>query len=198
MLIVCEGEKTEPFYFKELIDHYEIHSANVRVSGDCGSDPLSVINHGIKLYEEELKVESGAFDKVYCVFDRDMHPNYQHALDKLVNLKPKEVFFAANSVPCFEYWLLLHFTYTTAPYSSVGGVSSGAAVLKELKAFWPEYTKAVPGVFLTTLQLRNDELGYAKANAKRAFIAANENHTDNPSTMVHLLVEYLQQIKSPQ
>ena len=75
-------------------------------------------------------------------------------------------------------------------------ISAGAAVLKELKVFWPEYTKAVAGVFLTTMQIRNDELGYAKTNAKRALIAANENRTDNPSTTVHLLVDYLQQINS--
>ena len=25
VLIVCEGDKTEPLYFSELIDHYEIH-----------------------------------------------------------------------------------------------------------------------------------------------------------------------------
>ena len=196
VLIVCEGEKTEPLYFKELVDYYEIHSANVRVSGECGSDPLSVVNHGIKLYEDERLVESGTFDRVYCVFDRDAHTNYQAALDKLAGIKPKTVFFAANSVPCFEYWLLLHFTYTTAPYSAVGGVSSGAAVLKELKNYWPEYTKAEAGAFLASLKISNDGLVYAKENAKRAFIEAKKNHTDNPSTTVHMLVDYLQQIKN--
>jgi len=196
VLIVCEGEKTEPLYFNELVDYYEIHSANVRVSGDCGSDPLSVVNHGIKLYEDERRVESGTFDRVYCVFDRDTHPNYQQALDKLASVKPKAVFFAANSVPCFEYWLLLHFIYTTAPYSAVGGVSSGAAVLKELKKYWPEYTKAAVGIFLASLKISNDGLGYAKENAKRALIEAKKNHTDNPSTTVYLLVDYLQQIKN--
>jgi hypothetical protein len=196
VLIVCEGSKTEPLYFEELVDHYEIHSANVRVSGDCGSDPVSVVQHGIKLYLDEKKADSGPFDRVYCVIDKDAHQNYEQALKMLASAKPNDTFFAANSVPCFEYWILLHFTYTTKPYMACGGTSSGAAVLKELKTFWPEYTKAGRGAFEATLNLRNDELGYAKANARRAVDEAERNHTDNPITHVHELVHYLQNIKS--
>ena len=77
-----------------------------------------------------------------------------------------------------------------------GGTSSGAAVLKELKTFWPEYTKARRGVLEAILNLRNDELGYAKANARRAVDEAERNYTDNPITHVHQLVDYLQNIKS--
>lgn len=199
VLIVCEGSKTEPIYFQELVDHYEIHSANVKISGDCGSDPVSVVNHGIELSRLEKQSSSGPFDRVYCVFDRDAHPTYDAALNKLAGLQPHGVFFAANTVPSFEYWLLLHFTYTTAPYSAVGGKSSGAAVLAELKNYWPEYTKASAGAFSYLLHLKNDELGYAKANARRALLEAEKNHTDNPFTHVHELVDYLQAIKlSPQ
>lgn len=42
VLIVCEGSKTEPLYFGEIKDAFEISTANIRISGDCGSDPLSV------------------------------------------------------------------------------------------------------------------------------------------------------------
>jgi hypothetical protein len=191
VLIVCEGEKTEPFYFRELIDYYEIHSANVRISGDCGSDPVSVVEHGLALYHAEKSSTSGAFDRVYCVFDRDSHPNYLQAVDKVSGAKPKGVFFAATSVPCFEYWLFLHFSFTTAPYSAAGGVSAGAAVLKALKAVWPEYTKVSQGVFISRL----GQLEYAKANAARALEEAKKNHTDNPTTHIHEMVGYLQNIK---
>lgn len=196
VLIVCEGSKTEPLYFQELVDYYEIHSANVKISGECGSDPLSVVNHGFELYRQEKQSESGRFDRVYCVFDRDTHPTYKKALERLEELKPSNVFFAANTVPSFEYWLLLHFTYTTAPYAAVGGKSSGAAVLAALKSYWPDYAKAGAGAFSYLLHLKNDELEYAKANARRALREAEKNHTDNPSTHVHELVAYLQAIKS--
>lgn len=195
VLIVCEGSKTEPQYFQELIDHYEIHSANVKISGDCGSDPLSVVGHGLDLYKSEKDADSGAFDRVYCVFDRDAHPNYLSALQKINNQKIKDVFYAITSVPCFEYWFLLHYDYTTAPYSAVGGKSSGDAVVSALKTFWPEYAKGRHGTFEHLLGLRNDELAYAKANARRAILEAERNRTDNPSTMAHDLVAYLQAIK---
>lgn len=191
VLIVCEGEKTEPFYFRELIDHYEIHSANVCISGDCGSDPVSVVKHSLELYHKEKSSTSGSFDRVYCVFDRDAHPNYGQALDRVAGARPKDIFHAITSVPCFEYWLLLHFSFTTAPYSAVGGVSAGAAVLNALQAILPEYTKASQGVFAALL----NRLEFAKANAARAFKEAKKTHTDNPTTHIHELVEYLQNIK---
>jgi len=195
VLIVCEGSKTEPLYFQDLVDHYKINSANVKISGECGSDPLSVVNHGVELYRHEKQSQSGPFDRVYCVFDRDAHPTYEAAFNKLAGMSDG-VFLAANSVPSFEYWLLLHFTYTTAPYTAVGSKSAGAAVLADLKTFWPEYAKARVGTFLYLLHLRNDELGYAKANARRALQDAEKSHTDNPSTTVQELVEYLQAIRS--
>jgi len=91
ILIVCEGEKTEPSYFKDAVDYYQIHTA--KVTGNCDSDPVSVVNYGIKLYELEEQEGSGPFDRVYCVFDRDAHTNYQEALDKLKNQQPKNVFY---------------------------------------------------------------------------------------------------------
>lgn len=195
VLIVCEGQKTEPYYFSELIDHYEIHSANVRISGECGSDPVSVVEHSFQLYQDERTSGSGPFDRVYCVFDRDTHSNYQQALDKLTKRTPKNTFRAIPSVPCFEYWLLLNFDYSTAPYRPVGGLSVGEAVLKQLRIYWPSYDKANTGTFTHTLHIRNDELAYALANSKRALAEAKNHATDNPSTYVHELVEYLQNIK---
>lgn len=192
VLIVCEGEKTEPLYFYELIDHYEIHSANVRISGDCGSDPVSVVEYGLELYHNEKSSTSGPFDRVFCVFDRDAHPNYNQALGKVAGARPNDIFHAITSIPCFEYWLLLHFSYTTAPYAAVGGVSAGVAALKELQAVWPEYIKANQNVFVSQLK----QLEYAKNNAARALEEAKKSHTDNPTTLIHELVEYLQNIKT--
>ncbi len=80
VLIVCEGEKTEPNYFNELKDHYEINTANIEIDGNCGSSPKSVVNHAINLYTKECDTDNG-FDRVYCVFDKDSHgPAYEYAI----------------------------------------------------------------------------------------------------------------------
>ena len=39
VLIVCEGEKTEPFYLRKLVDSLKLNTANVEVDGDSGSSP---------------------------------------------------------------------------------------------------------------------------------------------------------------
>jgi hypothetical protein len=53
----------------------------------------------------------------------------------------------------------------------------------------------VTRIGVNTLLRRNDELGFSKANANRALIQFKQHHDDNPSTHVHDLVDYLQNIK---
>ena len=105
----------------------------------------------------------------------------------LRNAKPKGNFFLANSVPCFEYWLLLHFNYTTKLYMPCGKTSVGAAMLKDLKKYWPNYTKAGSGSFSATLP----NLDFAKANAVRALNAAVTSHAENPFTLVPVSYTHL-------
>ncbi|MDQ6953339.1 MAG: RloB family protein [Mariprofundaceae bacterium] len=75
VLIVCEGEKTEPNYFNGLKDHYGLNSANIEVCGECGSDLLSIVEFASDRYLEERNA-GDPFDRVYCVFDKDTHASY--------------------------------------------------------------------------------------------------------------------------
>lgn len=186
VLIVCEGEKTEPNYFNGLKDHYGLNSANVEVCGECDSDPLSVVEFAKGRYREE-KNAGDPFDRVYCVFDKDTHASYQAAVDDINRAVPKETFFAITSVPCFEYWLLLHFQYTTKPYEALSGNSAGNQLLRELKVVMPDYEKGKQDIFAVLL----DQMEFAKHNAVRALDAGRSGHTDNPTTHVHELVAYL-------
>lgn len=185
VLIVCEGEKTEPNYFKELVNHYKINTTNVEIDGSCGSSPISVVNRAIELDQETAKGNS--YDKVYCVFDRDNHETYTKALECLSR---KRKFFHATSIPCFEYWLILHFKFTTKPYSSTGKTSSGDKAFHDLKEYIPDYEKGSQGIFSKLI----NKLDSAIKNAKQAKQQAEENKTDNPSTLVHELIDYLRNI----
>lgn len=190
VLIVCEGERAEPYYFNDLKDHYGLNSANVEVCGDCGSDPLSIVAHAKQRYREE-KDAGDAFDKVYCVFDKDAHANYMQGIDAIRGAAPKGVYVAITSVPCFEYWLLLHFSYTTNPYNALPGNSACNQVLTDLKGHMPGYAKGNHDTFTALV----GQLDFAKNNAIRALKTAEANHTDNPTTLVHELVEFLKNIK---
>lgn len=191
VLIVCEGEKTEPLYFAELKDFYEINSANIEIIGDCNSCPTAIVEYAKNRFESE-SASGDSFDNVFCVFDKDTHSKYEEALLATSNMEPQGVFEVINSIPCFEYWLLLHFIYSTKPYAPLPNNSMGEQLLSDLKKYMPDYTKNKRSVFS---ELKN-QLEFAKENATRSLAQAKNNNTDNPSTMVQKLVTFLQNIKS--
>ncbi|WP_424947163.1 RloB family protein [Candidatus Spongiihabitans sp.] len=190
VLIVCEGAETEPNYFNELIRHYKISSANVEITGKCGSSPKNVVDLANSRYNEEKK-KGNAFDKVFCVFDKDSHPAYQNTLDRLRNMSRQNTFFAITSIPAFEYWFLLHYAYSTQPYTETGSKSAADNLISDLQKHLPDYAKTSRDMFSTLI----DKMETAKTNAARALSAAESADTDNPSTRVHELVEFLQNIK---
>ena len=191
VLIVTEGKKTEPEYFEDLKKYYRIHSANIKIDGSGDSSPESVVKYGKKLYEDE-RSRGDAFDRVYFVFDKDTHLTYSQALDEIKRYGRKNTFFAINSVPCFEYWLLLHFTYTTEPFKAAGKLSVADAVIKKVRKHIPDYEKSTSGLFVQLY----DQLEQAKKHAVLSMEEASKTGTDNPSTRVHELVDYLQNIKT--
>ena len=191
VLIVCEGAKTEPNYFNGLKDHYELNSANVEITGEGSSSPAGIVEYAKQRYRKEQKA-GDSFDKVYCVFDQDRHETYKQALQAIADARPKAIFHAITSVPCFEYWLLLHFEYTTKLYYGGKTNSPCRQVLDDLKKHIPRYEKGARNLFD---ELR-ERLEYAKTNAPRSLDAARRTGTDNPSTKVHELVDFLQKIKA--
>ena len=75
VLIVCEGAKTEPYYFLGLRKHLRLSNANIIIADKkTGIDPLSVVNFAIKEFNKDP-----CYDRVYCVFDKDKHTTYAAA-----------------------------------------------------------------------------------------------------------------------
>ena len=187
VLIVCEGEKTEPVYFEDLRNHYGLSTANIAVTPANGSDPVSVVRHAKKLQNDELK-QGEKFDRVYCVFDRDEHANFDKASSQLNanHIRP------ARSWPCFEFWLLLHFEYKTKPFHPARGKTAAQLCQSLLKDKLPAYTKGMKGIFNTLFP----NLDAGIQNATRAQQYAQETDEKNPSTEVHELVQYLKSLKN--
>jgi len=187
ILIVCEGAKTEPNYFTELKKAFRLSNANVMICGR-GSDPLSVVNFAIETFSREPE-----FDRICCVFDRDRHTTYNAALDRVRRrrLGKGSKIFAIPSVPCFEFWLLLHFTYTTKPFDAPFSDSICLRVIEELKKHLPAYQKGDQDIF-NKIQ---DKLDKAITNACRVEQFHQTSGTDNPSTLVYSMVEYLRDLK---
>lgn len=115
--IICEGEKTEAFYFKILINKRKelgIHSMiDIRFMEKTGEDVgLSHPKALIRFAEEQKKIKSNTFDpdhdKMVIVFDADVF----RAKPEILNQIAKEG--GVNNTlgitfPSFELFLLLHY-----------------------------------------------------------------------------------------
>ena len=155
VLIVTEGSKTEPLYFKEIKNAHRLQTANVEVHPSAlGTEPIQVVRYAKQLFEEgdpHKRVRARAFEKVFAIFDHDDHKSYFDALKlaesldgKLRNDAKQPVEFKAiASVPCFELWLLLH-------YEDIRHPLHRDEVLRRLKQHIPGYDKGAGGIFATT------------------------------------------------
>lgn len=188
VLIVTEGTRTEPFYFEGLMSHHRINTANVEISpSTLGSDPDSIVETATQIRAEEARF-GDPYERVYCVFDRNSHANFDAASSRAQN----EGIFLARWWPCFEYWLLLHFTYVRSPFQRTHARSPCDNCITALRQHISDYEKNAKGLFSRLLA----KVGPAIDHANRAFKDAQSTGSNDPSTEVHLLVEYLQNLRN--
>lgn len=187
VLVVCEGKKTEPQYFEEIRQHHRLQTSNVKIMpSSYGTTPQQVIDFA----RDEIK-KIPSWEQVFCVFDRDDHPNFLNALKSAISLNNKfknELgepigFSAIPSNPCFELWLLLHFIPITTEIQR-------DKVLSHLKhsTRLPNYKKGKNGVFQST----KERLSAAFKNSDK--LTKDSSISDNPYTAVGDLVKYLMKL----
>lgn len=159
MLIVCEGTKSEKYYFENARQILGVHrgQAVVKVQPGEGSNPKNIVETARKRKAEAEK-EGNAFSSVYCNFDRDEHAHYQESIERAEKLKMRTI----KSVPCFEYWILLHFRNHTAPYARTGNRSPCDCCHHDLTKEWPDYVKNKKYLFAELLPRLDNAKKYAE------------------------------------
>ena len=185
MLIVVEGTKTEKFYFEDARQALGLQHS-VEVKPGQGSNPKNIVETARKL-KITAQREGNAFSTVYCVFDRDQHPHFQNSIDRARHLKMKSI----KSVPCFEYWILLHFRVFAAPYNRTGNQSACDLCWRDVQAAWPAYRKNHKHLY-TKLRPR---LANARRRAEQGLAAARAQGSHNPSTEIHRLLDAMEALK---
>lgn len=147
ILIVCEGSKTEPNYFNEIRILKRAQSAHISIMpSGYGTEPCQIVEFALNKF-----LETKEYERVYAVFDRDIHNTYNEALQWISALDKKKRsderaavrFFAIPSVPSFEFWLLLH-------YENIQWLLHRDAVLQRLKQHIQGYEKGAKGLFAAT------------------------------------------------
>jgi len=171
-LIVCEGEKTEPNYFKS----FKLSSATIKVVG-YGMNTRSLVEKALEI----AKGDDEKFDEVWCVFDRDSFSlqNFNSAFD----LARRKKINIAYSNEAFELWYLLHFQYLDTGISRDDYQKRLSKLLKE------PYKKNSTGMYRKLLDKQPTALRNAE-NLLKTYNPRNPGE-DNPSTTVYLLVKEL-------
>lgn len=196
ILIVSEGSKTEPNYFREIRATHRLHTANVEVRpSELGTAPIQVVQYAKALFENgdrHKNIQRRAFEKVYAVFDRDDHDSYYEALTladslngKLRNdAKQPVTFLAIASVPSFELWLLLHFEDIQAPLHR-------DEVMSRLKQHFPGYDKGAGNSFAIT----RDHVAVATQRAESLSLRFSARTDPEPFTAIVELVSLLTSLR---
>lgn len=179
ILVVCEGEVTEPQYIEGFRLVHAVTTVRMRVKSP-GGDPRALVEAAIRLRNDAAerarreRDDNLGYDEVWCVFDVDQHARLPDAQ----TLARGEAIHLAVSNPCFELWLVLHFADHTAP-------ADAARARRTLRKHLPGYDK----------HLRFEDLKDGYPDAVRRAEALLERHrgldqeNGNPSTSVHLLTE---------
>jgi len=176
--IVCEGEKTEPNYFKKFSVNVDITLIKGR-----GKDTKSLVEEAIEL---KNGLESDERDRVWCVFDRDrndQNPHDAQNFNAAITLAQTNGIKVAYSNDAFELWYLLHFNF----YNT--GISRQRYQNMLTNLLGHEYKKNSGTIYEELKDKQQDAIKHAKLLLQK-YDRPNPE-TDNPSTTVHLLVEEL-------
>jgi RloB-like protein len=170
-LIVCEGEETEPNYFKCFRVPKDV---KMYIKG-IGKSPSQIIEYA-KQYSEDDE-----YDQIWCVFDRDDWK--ENEFNKALKDAKTQGFKVAYSNEAFELWYLLHFQYidTAIPRSEYKD--------KLTQKLGKEYAKNSQNMY----ELLKDKQEAAIKNSEQLLNSYKPENPakDNPSTTVHLLVKEL-------
>jgi len=187
ILIVSEGSKTEPIYFNSLKRNLQLSMAEVKVVGE-GAAPITVVDRAIELRKERtrlarMSLTKAAYEVVYCVVDVEA-PIAESLSRAVVKARDNNLEIVLSN-PCFEYWYILHFRKTGAPYTTSREVKSA------LRQEHPAYNESDTTIFDVVYPKTDDAIKHSKEVLREQHNDAEDLSDCNPSTHVHKIVEYL-------
>lgn len=186
-LIVCEGEKTEPNYFKAFPKKTGKIIYDIEFDGG-GISTLGVVEKAIELRDKSNQ----KFDRVWAVFDRD---SFKSTSFNSAILKAR-----ANGIDCawsneaFELWYLLHFhnritAMDRKEYEKAIEEAVNDKLTDKKRKFL--YKKNDPNMYLLLNKLGNQELAIKWAKGLNDKVLEEKFADYNPATQVFKLVEEL-------
>ena len=194
VLIVTEGQNTEPIYFRSLAQHWSLHPHVTTIEPGGEGIPKNLVGKALEIQRDRAeKQEEGrlafnqlaTFDETWIVFDTD-HAEQMGHLRSGINYARSHGVHIAHSTPCFEFWLGLHYDLKAPPMHTCkeaahlleklaslprGSHSKESGAAKDLIDRW---VCLVPTAVKNALRLEGQQV--------------NDDFPPNPSTSVHKLV----------
>ena len=171
-LILTEDLKSSPNYIAGLIRHLNHNPRKFEIK-HVGSSPKSI--------QECAKKNIRKYDFIYCVFDKDSHDSKGNTYTNLLNwINNHNHVKCINSVPCFEYWLYLHFDNHNA------SLFTSKATEDLLKTKISNYNKGK-----ISFEEFKDKLAKAEINARASVDRCLRDGTDDPLTRMGEFIEHL-------
>ncbi len=190
ILIVCEDGKSSVYYFQEKVVDLRLESSKIKITGESDPHPSNVVEFArIERAQNRKRCRvSGEvpYKHIYCVMDVDDHVGLSDAVQRARDLN----FIPIVSNESFELWYLLHFI------DNKPGSMHRDDINRLLSTFLNKrYDKGARGMY--PMIKSNEEKAIALADKllnDAVELCEERNPYRNPSTEVHLLVKYLNQI----
>lgn len=185
LFIVCEGEETEPNYFEQFIAGCNFRGKPVRVQVVETEE-----NTAKELVKRAKELKEIPTDEVWAVFDKDGYTKHAEAFNMALGNQIKIAFSSIS----FEYWILLHFEYTTRPFRKADDVIKYI----EKKGYFDKYDKGDKGIYQKVKD--NVMIAFERAKRVRSYQdAANPGekiYRLNPYTNVDELMEAVNELST--
>ena len=184
VLLSTEGKnKTETRYFTDLARHYGL---NIQFAPGNYTDPVNMMKALIQECEKkELEAELG--DKAFCLVDSDVDPHKNEQLSIADSMSGAKMIQLIVSSPCFEVWVLCHFS------RSIKHPNSSSSVVDDVLKVLPGYSKDGEGLFRTLAPSVEEAVKKAKDLERQCVNAGYRPHTVefSPSTEIYKVIESL-------
>lgn len=192
-LIVTEGERTEPLYFKGMqkliqekvggvVDVFEQPLIDVHGEG-CSTTRL------VEVADQIIKDAKIIYQNVWIVFDKDDFDDFDQAIQETIN----KGYNVAWSNQSFEYWLYLHFYYSDSALHRYQWNEKLDEIFKKNNLGNGTYQKNYEDIY--NMVNIYDGVNVAIKHAKRRMAEFEKGGCRpsqyDPGTMVHKLVESL-------
>lgn len=187
ILLVCEGEATERFYFDQLKREDAVRERfTVKIRGGNGGSHKQIVERAVA-----EKSRNPDTDETWCIMDVESMttPQDKARVNSALALATRENINISLSNPAFEVWLLAHFIQSSRQYQDCD------SVIRDLNCHWNRnfqrnYSKTDVRIY----EHLKSRMNNAIANARHVhvnFHRSAEIQESNSSTSVYELVEKL-------